>query len=199
MRPKRSAAASTTRSTSARSVRSPGRASASEPARSISPTHALSASSFRAVTTTFAPRSPAPRAIARPRPLEAPVTTITWSESGFFINRKSPVWRPPNALPCLYERLDQPDTHRHPALDRVAPLRREAAARDRALAGLGDAGVQGLALRPHPVGAGAASASRRAEADADRARRALAPDGLAAAPSWPRRGGHARRAPRGAS
>src|SRR5205085_2819247 len=48
----------------------------------ISRTHASSPSLPRAVTTTLAPRCPASRATARPSPLEAPVTTITWRESG---------------------------------------------------------------------------------------------------------------------
>src|ERR671932_2279648 len=87
MRPKRSTASSTARATSSWTVTSPGTASASEPEASTSATQASSASAFRAVTTTFAPRSPARRAIARPRPLEAPVTTTTCSLSGFFAIR----------------------------------------------------------------------------------------------------------------
>src|SRR5438876_1462435 len=84
MRPNLSTACSTTCSTSSWTVWSAGTASASEPAASISETALSSASAFRAVTTTFAPRSPARRAIERPRPLEAPVTTTTCSCSGFF-------------------------------------------------------------------------------------------------------------------
>ncbi len=38
----------------------------------------------RAATTTCAPRAPAPRATARPSPLDAPVTTPTCSDKGFF-------------------------------------------------------------------------------------------------------------------
>src|SRR3954466_9892443 len=83
MRPKRSAACSTTCATSSWTVQSAGTARASEPTASISRTQASSASEVRAVTTTFAPRAPARRATARPRPLEAPVTRITCSLTGF--------------------------------------------------------------------------------------------------------------------
>src|SRR3954452_1071070 len=141
MRPKRSTAASITRSTAARSVTSPGTASASEPARSISPTQLSSASVLRAVTTTFAPRSPASRATARPRPLDAPVTTITCSEMGFF-----------GIAPCYPERKalrfeHAGDWHRgargHPDR-RPARIRAEAPAGERAYARQGHARVQGL-------------------------------------------------------
>src|SRR5947208_7551367 len=84
MRPRRSPACSTTCATSSRTEQSAGTASASEPAASISATQLSSASALRAVTTTLAPRPPAARAIARPRPLDAPVTTTTCSETGFF-------------------------------------------------------------------------------------------------------------------
>jgi sec-independent protein translocase protein TatA len=90
MRPKRSTACSTTRATSSWTAQSAVTARASDPAASISRTHASSASLVRAVTTTRAPRAPAARATARPSPLEAPVTTITWSASGVFTPLKSP-------------------------------------------------------------------------------------------------------------
>src|SRR5436305_992907 len=130
MRPKRSTAASITRSTCFRSVTSPGTASASEPARSISPTQLSSAPALRAVTTTFAPRSPASRATARPRPLEAPVTTITCSESGFF--GTGPCYPEPEALRFVHAGDWHHRAHRD--LDRrVARIRAEAPAGDPAL------------------------------------------------------------------
>src|ERR671939_1258417 len=92
IRPKRSIVCSTTLATSSATVWSAGTASASEPAASISATALSSAVAFRAVTTTLAPRSPARRAIARPRPLEAPVTTTTCSLNGFLRTRS---WSPP--------------------------------------------------------------------------------------------------------
>jgi sec-independent protein translocase protein TatA len=95
--PKRSTACSTTCATSSWTVQSAGTASASEPNASISRTHASSPSAPRAVTTTFAPRLPAARATARPRPLDAPVTTRTCSPSGFFTTFESPLecrWKP---------------------------------------------------------------------------------------------------------
>src|SRR5436190_24002478 len=142
MRPKRSTAASTTPFTCAWSVTSPGTASASEPARSISPTQFSSASPLRAVTTTLAPRSPAPRAIARPRPLEAPVTTITCSRNGFLAT-DSPY---PRKDALRFGHAPRSWNHRaHRDLDRRAPrLRPEAAPGDRALARQGHARVQGL-------------------------------------------------------
>jgi sec-independent protein translocase protein TatA len=45
---------------------------------------------LRAETTTFAPRAPAALAVALPIPLDAPVTTITCSESRFFTDGSSP-------------------------------------------------------------------------------------------------------------
>src|SRR5256885_8017686 len=90
MRPKRSIACSTTCCTSSWTEQSATTAGASDPAPSISRTHASSASPDRAVTTTLAPLAPASRAVARPRPLEAPVTTITWSDSRFFTTWESP-------------------------------------------------------------------------------------------------------------
>src|SRR5438105_6549116 len=93
MRPKRSIACSTTFATSSCTAWSAGTASASEPDASISAAALSSASAFRAVTTTFAPRSPARRAIARPSPLEAPVTTTICSPSGFL---RIGSWSPPD-------------------------------------------------------------------------------------------------------
>ena len=84
IRPNLSRVCSTTWATSSCTAWSAGTAIASEPNASISRTASSSASPFRAVTTTLAPASPAPRAIARPSPLDAPVTTTTCSESGFF-------------------------------------------------------------------------------------------------------------------
>src|SRR5919202_4449477 len=148
MRPKRSIACSTTLPTSSWTVWSAGTASASAPDASISETALSSASTLRAVTTTFAPRSPARRAIARPRPLEAPVTTTTCSLSGFF-----------RIVPCVslgapgetrYPRVNAEHRNRRdrpPPPDRAPALRREATAGDRTLAREGHAGVQGLGHR----------------------------------------------------
>src|SRR4051812_26344909 len=120
---------------------SPATASASEPARSTSATQFPSASSFRAVTTTFAPRSPARRAIARPRPLEAPVTRTTCSESGFFgIASRYPKGK---ALRFVHAG-DRDCWSRVDPRRRVAHLRAEAPPGDRALAREGHARVQGL-------------------------------------------------------
>src|ERR671931_435257 len=141
MRPKRSIVCSTTLPTSSWIVWSAGTASASEPAASISATVLSSASWLRAVTTTFAPRSLARRAIARPRPLEAPVTTITCSFKGFLdTNRPYPR---KYALRFGYAGDRHHRAHRDP--HRRAPrVRAEAPAGDRALAGQGHARVQGL-------------------------------------------------------
>src|SRR5689334_8521648 len=138
MRPKRSIAAWTPRSTTARSVMSPGTASASDPPRSISATQLPSASALRAVTTTFAPRSPAARAIARPRPLDAPVTTITCSLTGFLTMN----WPYPDAEALRFGHAR--DRHRRARRDldrRAARVRAEAAAGDRPLARQGHARV----------------------------------------------------------
>src|SRR5919201_6578033 len=107
MRPKRSIACSTTRATSSWTVWSAGTASASEPEASISATALSSAPALRAVTTTLAPRSPARRAIARPRPLEPPVTTTTCSCSGFLLIAPSVSLRPP--VETRYPRVEMPN------------------------------------------------------------------------------------------
>src|SRR5204862_7615329 len=99
------------------SATSAGTASASEPARSISETALSSAGPFRAVTTTFAPRSPAPRAIARPTPLDAPVTRTTCSLSGFFRTARSYPQR--DALRLVYAGDWHRRAHRDP--DRSPP------------------------------------------------------------------------------
>lgn len=54
-------------------------------AASISSTTAMSASRPRAAATTRAPCRPNSMAVARPMPLEAPVTTTTWSGNGFVL------------------------------------------------------------------------------------------------------------------
>src|SRR5690242_149988 len=124
---------------------SPGTASASEPARSISATQLSSASVLRAVTTTFAPRWPAARAFARPRPLDAPVTTITCSLTGF-LTMKGPY---PPVKPLRFVHDSRGRHHRaHRDPDRGTPgFRAEAPPGDRALAREGHARVQGLDLR----------------------------------------------------
>src|SRR5918912_4615903 len=141
IRPKRSIVCSTTLATSSATVWSAGTASASEPAASISATALSSASAFRAVTTTLAPRSPASRAIARPRPLEAPVTTTTCSARGFFRIALSVSLGGPGQT--RYPRVDAEHRYRRdrpPPSGRAPALRREAAAGDRALAREGHAG-----------------------------------------------------------
>src|SRR2546423_1095094 len=158
MRPKRSIACSTTLATSSCTAWSAGTASASEPAASISATALSSASAFRAVTTTFAPRSPASRAIARPRPLEAPVTTTTCSCSGFFrialcVSLGAPSQtRYPRVNAEYRNRRDRP-----PPPAGAPALRCEAAPRDRTFAREGHAGVQGLG---HGQGRRRAAAAR---------------------------------------
>jgi hypothetical protein len=90
IRPKRSTARAHRLSASAPLVASAGAARASPPNASISATAFASACSFRAETTTFAPRAPAALATARPIPLDAPATTITCSASGLFTGPASP-------------------------------------------------------------------------------------------------------------
>src|SRR5439155_27200365 len=111
----------------------------------------------RAVTTTFAPRSPAPRAIARPSPLEAPVTRTTCSASGFF---RWPTGRSyPNAL-RLTHAGDRNLGADHPSRRRPSRLRAEALARDRALTRSRNARVQGFGHRPGRQGRAPAAAVR---------------------------------------
>src|SRR4051794_17552900 len=159
MRPKRSTACSTTCATSSWTVQSAGTASASEPNASISRTQASSASEVRAVTTILAPRRPAKRATARPRPLEAPVTTITCSFSGFFRATGRSV--PENGL--RYAHAEHRNRRDHPPAPARAPsLRRETAAGDRPFARNWDEGVQGLGHRQDAGPAHGTAARRRA-------------------------------------
>src|ERR687887_185126 len=210
IRPKRSIACSTTLATSSWTAWSAGTASASEPAASISAAALSSASAFRAVTTTLAPRSPATRAIPRPRPLEAPVTTTTCSASGFFRIALSVSRGAPGQT--RYPRVDAEHRNRRdrPFASGGAPaLRREAAPGDRTLAREGHAGVQGLGLRQGRRAAAARVRRRRASrrhAGHDRAcrppraRSRLAEKAHEApAPPRPRRRGDPRRAPRRAA
>src|SRR6266511_80734 len=205
MRPKRSSVCSTTWPTSSWTAWSAGTASASDPNASISRTAWSSASPFRAVTTTLAPRSPAPRAIARPSPLEAPVTTTTCSESRFLATiRSSPFALETNGLSWLHARLDRTMGARDSVARRAARVRAEAASRDGTLARPEHAGVQGLHQRQRrgagrPAAAAAARGDRSARGHARaRPNRDLA-GASASASSSPRRGGDARRAPRGAA
>jgi hypothetical protein len=65
------------------SVTSATSAHASPPPARISSTSDRSPASPRAATTTFAPCAANPAAVARPIPLEAPITTTTCSRNGF--------------------------------------------------------------------------------------------------------------------
>src|SRR4051794_8235043 len=198
MRPKRSSACSTTCATSSCTVQSAGTARPSEPNASISRTQASRASPFRAVTTTVAPRCAASRATARPRPLEAPVTTTTWSLRAFL--RAIPTSVPENGL--RYAHAEHRNRRDHPpAAPCAAALRREAAAGDRPFARIGHAGVQRVGQRQE-------SRPARAPDDHTRADDRLAPrarDRLggrheaSSAPPRARRGSNAGRAPRGAA
>src|SRR6266511_1483514 len=204
MRPKRSSVCSTTWPTSSWTAWSAGTASASDPNASISRTAWSSASPFRAVTTTLAPRSPAPRAIARPSPLEAPVTTTTCSESRFLATiRSSPFALETNGLSWLHARLDRTMGARDSVARRAARVRAEAASRDGTLARPEHAGVQGLHQRQRRGAGRPAAAAARGDDSARGHARARQNRDLAGASapasSSPRRGGDARRAPRGAA
>ena len=87
-RPYLSTARSATASIWAGSVTSATTAVAVPPAASISATSDLSPGSPRAATTTFAPCSAKRRAVARPMPLEAPITTTTCSATGLSCTEK---------------------------------------------------------------------------------------------------------------
>ena len=67
--------------TSSKLPTSPATWIASPPAALISSATRRSAALFRAFSTTRAPRFAARRAVTRPMPDEAPVITITWSDS----------------------------------------------------------------------------------------------------------------------
>src|SRR5919202_2793629 len=127
---------------------SPGTASASEPARSISAAAPSRPSCPRAVTTTFAPRSPAARATARPTPLEAPVTTSTCWFRGFLrTSSRLPRSAPPKReLRFPHARGRDHRAHRPPDR-RAARLRAEAAAGDPPLARARHARAQGIDQR----------------------------------------------------
>src|SRR5581483_9425154 len=203
IRPKRSSACSTTCPTSSCTEWSAGTAIASVPNASASRTQASRPSAPRAVTTSFAPRRAAPRATARPSPLEAPVTTTTWSDRGFFVTTpESPILgEGKRCYSRAHERFDPALAHRLDPLDRAAALRRQASSGDRSLARFGHAGVQGLHHRQHAGGSSRAAAAAgdddRSFGDAERtrARDRLAGHETPAPPPRLRRGGDARRAP----
>ena len=81
--PKRRTAASASASTSSSFATSVGTARAWPPAPSISAASASSAFFERAASTSLAPCRAAMRAVASPMPEDAPVTTMTCSETGF--------------------------------------------------------------------------------------------------------------------
>ncbi len=83
IRPNRATAASASRSTSERSATSRATARASPPSALIRAAASSRACPLRAARTTLAPRLAAVSAVARPMPDDAPVITITCSDSFF--------------------------------------------------------------------------------------------------------------------
>jgi hypothetical protein len=81
--PKRAIVSSTTCSMRVRSATSAATGCASPPCARISAAMSASVAALRATSTTRAPRLAAVSAVARPMPLEAPVTTTTCSDRGF--------------------------------------------------------------------------------------------------------------------
>src|SRR5262249_24191845 len=148
-------------------------------------------------TSKRAPRAAESRAIARPRPADAPVTTTTCSERRFLAMCEafSPAWRRAETL-VVWAHAKHRRAGDHPAPTRGPPaLRREAPAGDRQVARDRDARVQGLGDGYQQTGAGAPAddpASRRdAGHDCPGIRprernRPLPPDEDAAAPASPR-------------
>src|SRR3954454_6629594 len=130
-RPNRSKAALASASTAAGSLTSVGTASAEAPSASHSALAASRATGPRAARTTAAPRLANAKAVARPMPLDAPVTTITESLTRMDRRARShePQTRAGEAFVALGTSVTGQETARmwyprpHPALASVRWLR----------------------------------------------------------------------------